>query len=195
MSKTASTSVPLNETLAVRWSPRVFDPQAVLDDECITAILEAGRWTPSANNLQPWAFIVGTRGSDTFEAIYENLKGYNKEWAHRASALIVNLVDTRAAADAGAPDKFNTYDLGQAVAHMTFQAQLKDWFVHQVGGVNAEPLAEALSIEPHFEIFTVSAIGKPVDPATTDGVSEELLARETAPRSRKALDQIVLKRG
>ncbi len=36
---------------------RQFEPTAITDEE-VTAILEAGRWTGSARNLQAWAFVV-----------------------------------------------------------------------------------------------------------------------------------------
>lgn len=192
MSRNVVTSVPLIEELATRWSPRVFDADAVIDHEDVTAMLEAARWSPSANNLQPWRFIVGLRGSELFDTIFTNLKGFNQAWAHRSSALVVNVIDTRV--PEGGSAKFYQYDLGQSVAHMTVQAQALGWFVHQVGGVSGPQLAEALGLEPHLEVFTVSAIGRPVDPTTVPDVTPELVSRETAPRVRKDLDEIVLKR-
>jgi len=50
--RTASTEVDLHPLLADRWSPRAFD-RTPLEDADVTALLEAARWAPSANNYQP----------------------------------------------------------------------------------------------------------------------------------------------
>lgn len=43
-------------TLGLRAVRRFLDKP--LDDEHLSRILEAGRWTGSAKNLQPWVFVV-----------------------------------------------------------------------------------------------------------------------------------------
>ena len=58
----AETSVPVNEIIATRRSPRSFDEGAVISNEDLVGILEAARWAPSAFNGQPWRFFVGKRG-------------------------------------------------------------------------------------------------------------------------------------
>ncbi len=45
------------ETIEGRKSIRRFK-QAPVPDEELNKILDAGRWAPSANNTQPWSFIV-----------------------------------------------------------------------------------------------------------------------------------------
>ena len=47
----------LFEAIRGRQSIRRFKP-APVQDEDIRKILDAGRWAPSANNTQPWGFIV-----------------------------------------------------------------------------------------------------------------------------------------
>ena len=47
----------LFDAIRVRKSIRKFK-QASVPDEDISKILDAGRWAPSANNTQPWSFIV-----------------------------------------------------------------------------------------------------------------------------------------
>ncbi|MDQ1617936.1 MAG: hypothetical protein QOE19_505, partial [Actinomycetota bacterium] len=66
MTKTAATSAPLHPLLAERWSPRAFDTNATVTDAQMTALLEAARWSPSANNSQPWRFLVARRGTTEF---------------------------------------------------------------------------------------------------------------------------------
>ena len=64
--KSATTAAALHPILAERWSPRGFDAGHELTTEQITALLEAARWAPSANNSQPWRFAVTQRGTDAF---------------------------------------------------------------------------------------------------------------------------------
>lgn len=45
------------EAIRTRRSIRKYDKRPV-PEESIREILEAGRWAPSANNSQPWSFIV-----------------------------------------------------------------------------------------------------------------------------------------
>ena len=45
------------EVIKTRRSIRKYKPDSITEQE-IDKILEAGRWAPSANNSQPWKFIV-----------------------------------------------------------------------------------------------------------------------------------------
>ena len=51
-----------------------------------------------------------------------------------ASAIVVAIAQT-AGAD-GTPNPYAIYDLGQAVAHFTVQAQTDGLYVHQVAGTD-----------------------------------------------------------
>ena len=64
--KTAVTSLPINEVLQERWSPRAFNGQMIATD-ILQRMFEAARWSPSASNEQPWRFIVGIKGDGTYE--------------------------------------------------------------------------------------------------------------------------------
>jgi nitroreductase len=52
-----SKSMDIFETIEGRKSIRRFK-QVPVSDEKLNKILDAGRWAPSANNTQPWSFIV-----------------------------------------------------------------------------------------------------------------------------------------
>ena len=56
--KRAQPDYPIDDLIAERWSPYVFDsrPVAVHD---LKALFEAARWAPSSYNEQPWRYIVG----------------------------------------------------------------------------------------------------------------------------------------
>src|SRR4051812_14390691 len=85
----AVTAAPIEEILSMRWSPRSFDPEAVVSDEQVTSLLEAARWAASASNVQARRFIVGKRGTATFDRIEQHLMGFNRVWAPNASLLVL----------------------------------------------------------------------------------------------------------
>lgn len=190
MSRTAVTSVPISPTLAQRWSPRAYDPSRPIPAELLTAALEAARWAPSANNSQPWRFIVGTRGTDTFDAIRGGLLSFNQAWTENAGALVLNIVDTQLAE--GQSAHWHDYDLGQSVAFLVAQANRDGLHARQMGGIDAKALLEAFGLDPaRYRALTVVALGYLGD---AEALPEPLRERELAPRQRKDLDEIVLVR-
>jgi nitroreductase len=186
MSRNAHTSTPINPVLAARWSPRSFDTTATLTPADLTAAFEAARWSPSANNSQPWRFIVGFRGDDTFNAILPTLAGWNSAWMPNASAIVVGVTQT--AGPDGTPNPYAIYDLGQAVAHFSVQAQTDGLYVHQVAGTDTAALKEIFNLPAGFEAFLTIAVGKL---APADELPEALAEREKAPRVRHELAEIV----
>jgi len=62
---TAQTRVPIHPHLAERWSPRLFDADAVLEADDLVAVLEAARWAATWGHRQPVRFLVGVRGDET----------------------------------------------------------------------------------------------------------------------------------
>ncbi|HEX6953520.1 MAG TPA: nitroreductase family protein [Agromyces sp.] len=181
------TDAPLIAPLVERWSPRAYDPSAELSEDEVRTLLEAARWAPSANNSQPWRFIVARRGTREFALVHDALLGFNTTWADSAAALIVNL--TEVADEAGRPRRWAAYDLGQAVAHLTVQAQHDGFHTHQIGGFDRARLVEAFGLGDRLDVVSITAIGKVGDAWT---LPEPLREREVAPRSRKPLDELVI---
>ncbi len=186
MSRNAHTSTPINPVLTARWSPRSFDTTATLTPADLTPAFEAARWSPSANNSQPWRFIVGFRGDDTFNAILPTLAGWNSAWMPNASAIVVAVAQTASAE--GKPSPYAIYDLGQSVAHFSIQALTDGLYVHQVAGTDVAALKDIFNLPAGFEAFVAIAVGKL---APADELPEELAAREVAPRVRHELTEIV----
>ncbi|WP_423920247.1 nitroreductase family protein [Frigoribacterium sp. 2-23] len=185
--RTSDTSVPLVPLLDERWSPRSYDATATISDDQLAALLEAARWAPSARNSQPRRFIVGRRGTATFDTIHAALLGFNSVWAGNASALVVAVAEiTTADGDAIATAE---YDLGQSVAHLSVQAHAEGLHTHQMGGVDWDAIVAAFELPANLKPVTVTAVGT-VAPATE--LAEELAEREVAPRSRLSLDELVL---
>ncbi|MBF4460991.1 MULTISPECIES: nitroreductase family protein [unclassified Rathayibacter] len=186
--RTAETSAPILEVLAERWSPRSYQADASVSDETLVSLLEAARWSPSANNSQPWRFIVARRGTEAFDAIAATLMGFNAEWAGSASVLLVALAETVNTEGAARP--WALYDLGQSVAHLSIQAHHEGLHVHQMAGFGKEGIRRAFDVDSRFEPVTVATIGVVAEPEALS--SDALREREVAPRTRLPLDEIVL---
>lgn len=188
--KSADTSQQLHPLLQERWSPRSFDSTHSMTDDEIGAILEAGRWSPSANNFQPWRFVVGKRGEKNFASITKTLQGFNQQWAPNASAYIV--ITAVMVNDKGEPRSVSLYDSGIASAFMTFEANHRGYAVHQVGGFDKAKFKEIFELPPEIEPLAVLVIGKQgVVESLTD---ESLRTRETSTRARKEITELVIAR-
>lgn len=188
LDRTASTSAPISEVIANRWSPRSFDRTVEIPEENVLAFLEAARWTASASNTQPWRFIVGRRGSRTHATIVENLMGFNQAWAGSAAVLLVNVAEKTTTE--GQEQRWAEYDLGQAAATLALQAHKDGYHVHQMGGFDAEALRTAFNLDERFEVVSVAAIGMLASPEELP--EGPLRERETAPRSRKPLEDLLI---
>lgn len=188
-SRIAQTSAPVLDTLAQRWSPRAFDTEHSLPEGALRGIFEAARWAPSANNTQPWRFIIARRGSESFAKVEAALLGFNQTWAGSAAALVVNVAETESADGKAQP--WAEYDLGQAVAHLSVQAQSEGLHLHQMGGFDRDAIRASFNLESRFTPVSVTAIGAI---GSLDQLPEALREREAAPRVRMPLDDLVLVR-
>lgn len=194
--RNAVTAAPLLSQLAERWSPRGYNKTAVIDEATLTTVLEAARWAPSASNMQPARFIVARRGSASFTTITDALMGFNKAWADTASVLIANVAQlnlpVKPDAEPGvetAENPWSRYDLGQAVAHLTIQAQHEGLHTHQLGGFDGAAIAAAFGLADDQTVVTVTALGVLGE---LDDLTPELREREIAPRVRKPLAELLL---
>ncbi|MCM3697647.1 nitroreductase family protein [Microbacterium oleivorans] len=185
-SRTATTDAPILDVLTERWSTRIFDASAPIDEEALQSALEAARWSPSASNTQPWRFIVARRGSASHTAVVDSLMGFNRSWAADAAALVVFVATTE---QDGKALRWAAYDVGQAAAHFTVQAHADGLGTHQMGGFHADRIAESFGLGDDQRALTVMAVGPLGDP---DAASEELRAREDAPRERRPIAESLL---
>jgi nitroreductase len=185
--KTAETSVPVHPLLAQRWSPRGLDATHELDQQAVRALLEAARWAPSANNSQPWRFLVTHRGEQHFARLLDTLASGNRSWAHAASALV--LVAAQTVDDTGRPRPWALFDTGQAVAALSVQAEADGLSVHQMGGFDADAARHEFGLEATLSPLVVLAVGRR-DPDAD--LPEPLATRERAPRSREPLEALLL---
>jgi nitroreductase len=184
----AETSVPVNEIIATRRSPRSFDEGAVISNEDLVGILEAARWAPSASNGQPWRFFVGKRGDELFNQIMSSLVPFNQSWAARASALL--LVAAKTVKSDGTIHADYQFDCGLAVGQLVIETHHRGLIAHQMTGFDKAIAQEQLSLAAELVPVVVVAIGKQDAPEKLSG---QLLEREQAKRERLSLAEIVVK--
>jgi nitroreductase len=184
----AETSVPINEVIATRRSPRSFDSSHTLAAVDLRAALEAARWAPSAFNGQPWRFYTGLRGDDLFAKIFSSLGESNQIWAKNASGLI--LVASTVKKPDGSDHPEYLFDCGLAVGQMVHELHERGLIAHQMAGYSKELARTTLDMPADLVPVVVIAIGKQ---DTAEKLPEALAAREIAPRERLPLDKLVIK--
>lgn len=182
----AATEAPILDVLAERWSTRIFDPAAAIDEAALASALEAARWAPSASNTQPWRFVVARRGTEAHAQILASLMGFNQSWAADAAALVV--FASSAAVD-GKPLPWAAYDTGQAAAHFTVQAHASGLHTHQMGGFDRDAIAQAFGFGEDLVAVTVMAVGALGD---IESAPEALRERELAPRVRRPIAESLI---
>ena len=170
-----------------RWSARAFDDREAKAAD-LRKVFEAARWAASANNEQPWRFLVGTRNSLTHQKLFECLVGFNKTWAGSAPVLILGAANTRFTHN-GAANGYAMYDLGAAASYLTLQAAALGLTTHQMAGYDHEAARRELEIPEDYVLGSIIAMGYQGEPHTLR--NEQLIERELAPRARKPLSELV----
>lgn len=174
----------VEETILRRWSPRAFADREVSGEE-LKKLFEAARWAASSSNEQPWRFVVGRKGDETYRKIFDSLVGSNQAWAGSAPVLMLS-VGKRTFARNGNPNRHALHDTGAAMANLALQATAQGLHTHSMAGFDNEKIRQTLAIPEDYELSAVTAIGYLGDP---DTLSEAMRVRETTPRERRPLDE------
>jgi nitroreductase len=173
--------------LASRWSPRAYKETPVSSAD-LKIILEAARWAASSSNVQPWRFLVGVKGSETYQKIFGTLVSFNQAWAGKAAVLILGFAEAKDAK--GNANKYAAYDLGQSAVSLILQATALGLATHSMGGFDHDAARKAFGLGEDHVLGAVIAIGYQDEPASI--TIPPMLEREVAPRERKPLSEIAL---
>jgi nitroreductase len=174
-------------TILHRWSPRSFADRDVSEKDLRT-IFEAVRWAMSSFNEQPWRFLVGRRGSETYEKILGTLGPFNQMWAATAPVLIMGAAKTTFSHDSS-PNRVAFFDLGAASGYLALQAAALGLAVHQMAGFDPEAARKAFGIPEEYVLGSAMALGYQGDPEALP--REQMVKQEISPRTRKALGEFV----
>lgn len=188
MQKPAITQVPINETLANRWSGRAYDAGKTVSHQQVIALLEAARWAPSCFGDEPWRFIVWDKNSDenawlsAFDCIVPN----NQTWVKDAPVLILVCAGSLFGHNQQ-PNRWAQYDTGAAAENLCLQASSMGLMAHQMGGFSADKTRANFNIPEQYTPMAMVSVGYAADIATVTG---EALTREMAARKRKPLGEL-----
>lgn len=144
----------ISPVLRGRWSPRGFDSNFEISESDVNLLIEAARWAPSARNRQPWRFIMGRRGTETYNKLLPLVAGLS-DWAVDASLFVVNLALTT---DSPYDPK---YDLGAAVQHMVLQAESMGFHGRVFVNFDKEGVVREFELDENLTPITMTAFGKP----------------------------------
>jgi len=179
----AKTRVPIHRPIADRWSPRAFDPEAVVTKEILTGLLEAARWAATWGRRQPVRFVVGARGDETYHRLAALLNRGNA-YATNAGALIL------VCADEGDDDPtaiYSAVDAGAAAANLAIEAVSRGLVCHPMAGFDAAGARSAFGVPPQVRPLMIIAVGSLADPAE---VPPDIAERDSLPRERLPLEQV-----
>lgn len=188
MQNPAITQVPIDTTIANRWSGRAYDAEKKVSPEQIIAMLEAARWAPSCFGGQPWRFIVWDKNTDAhaWQQAFDCLVPGNQTWVKDAPVLVLTCADTLFNHNQQ-PNRFAQYDTGAATENLCLQASSLGLMAHQMGGFMADKARTAFAIPEQYTLMAMVSVGYPADISAVEG---EALARETAARIRRPLGEL-----
>ena len=113
------------EIALARQSCRSYDETREVEEEKLTAILEAARLAPSACNSQPYHFTVCRGESAKAVAAATQGMGMNKFSSQAPVLIVISEADYNKTAALGAKVKGNDYrsiDIGTTTAYLTAEA-------------------------------------------------------------------------
>ena len=178
----AETRCAIHPPIADRWSPRAFDPDAVLTDDVVTALLEAARWAATWGRRQPVRFIVGVRGDQVFTTL-AGLLNRGNAFGQAASALLL------LCAEEGEDEKTALYsrvDAGAAMANLSIEAVARGLISHPMAGFDVDGSRAAFDIPGNVVPLMVIAVGSLGDYSRA---SAEIAERDALPRHRLPLEE------
>ena len=142
-----------------RRSVRRYLPGPV-PDEMLQQILEAGRWAPSANNQQPWAFIV-VQDEEIRQQVAHHATYYLARHARveEAPLLIVLCGQVRSRMYR----KCLRGDVGMAGMQMMLQAKALGLGTCWIDGLAREEISKILRIPDYLEIVGLITVGFPAE--------------------------------
>lgn len=134
-----------------------------IDREQIARVLEAGRWAPSAGNMQTWEFIVVEDPE-----LKEKLSQYahNQPHIREAPVAVVILSDMERADRRYGERGMNLYavqESGAVLQNMMLEAYNQELGAAWVGAFDEESVADILHIPERLRPMAIVTLGHPAD--------------------------------
>ena len=160
------------EAINTRRSVRSYQDRPV-PEEVLGRVLEAARWAPSANNRQPWRFVL----------VEDEQR--RQQLAHAANEqLFVGQAPIVVAAVSLQPDQVMTcgvsksaVDVAIAVDHLTLAATAEGLGTCWIGAFSQEKVCDILGVPDNHKVIILTPLGYPAD--------------EPVSRTRKPIEELV----
>lgn len=180
--RTPKTNAKLISPILKRFSPRVFNNEAIANDD-IEALFEAAKLAPSGRNHQPWQYVWMRQGSKAYEKLFQSIPERNG-WAKTAPVMIIASYDPSEPSDG--VNKWAQYDLGQATISLILQAQELGYYCRQIGSFDAELTKKNFAeIPAGFQPLVLLAIGRIGNDNDYAQSTPEILEKEKTAWERK----------
>jgi len=160
------------ESIEKRYSVRAYQSKPV-EDEKLQKVLEAARMAPTADNRQPFRFIViHTQGRES-----ELGQIYNREWFYKAPIVICACAVPDEAWTRMDGKNYSDVDTTIALDHLILAATDQGLGTCWIAAFDPSAAREVLGLPENEEPVAFTPLGYPAD--------------EPKPRKRKALSDFI----
>ncbi len=163
----------LLEIIKTRRSIRAYKKDAKIPSELLEKVLEAGLWSPTSSNVQPWEFIVVKEKANLMKvkALSPGIFGY-------PDAIIILAVNKERAKRGGPRGaEIALMDLAMAAQNMMLEAHYLGLGSCPVLSFSKEGIKELLETPEQVEPALMLTLGYP--------------AESPSPPKRRSLDEVV----
>lgn len=169
-----------------RASLKSFISSKDIEPEKIRQVLEAGRLAPSAENAQPWYFLVVKGKKNVQKLVDETFNlGVNAIAREAPAILIVFANPAVGRVIHGRP--YYPFDVGMAVENMLVAATDLGLVTHIMTNLNEDALKKFLGVPDEITFMVATPLAYP----NTSAIDEAVRKRRQTERIKKELKEIV----
>jgi len=139
-----------------RESVRNYDPNRPIDDIVLNRILNAGRLAPSADNRQPWTFLLVS----SKEKLEEVRPCYKKTWFQQAPHILI-IIGDKTKSWVRSDDGYNSIetDLAIVMDHIILAAEYENIGTCWIEAYDPKILSDAISLKENEVVFSITPLG------------------------------------
>jgi len=154
---------------ALRASVRDYDPDRPVSDEHLLTVLEAARLAPSAENAQPWRFVVVRDPAVRSRLVKEAFSGIYLRSRRNSAPVFLALCGVHGAVDlagrAAGHSSYTLTDCGIAGEHAVLAATELGLATCWIGMFDRRRTRRLLGVPAGVDVIALIALGWPAQPA------------------------------
>lgn len=148
--------------ILTRRSVRAYKDKAVKRED-VEAILKAGTWAPSGNNMQPWKFVIIMKNKALIQKL-ASLTIYER-WVKTAPCIIAVFLDDESMKNIETEKLYTKHvqAIGAAIQNMLLTAHELDVGTCWIGEIlkNEEKVKTFLNVSADMKLMALITIGYP----------------------------------